>query len=505
MGVTRAAFDAASGRLTVKEHLNSSNGLSSDKVFLMGEDAHGNLWVGSGMGVDRVTGSQVEHFSQGDGLVNDDTNSMSFLADPNGDVWVGTSLGLARFDASAYKGAPEPPATAILGFRMGGQEFFTLPQHPVSVPHQSNTFEVSFAGLSFIRGGDVKHQVRLVGLEPEWRLTDDRTQRYPALAPGWYTFEVRARVGMGPWGPVSRIVFQVRPAWWQAWWFRGLLALGASCLVLLVIRWRLAALEARNHQLEEMVTRRTFEVQTKAQELERVNEALRNQSLTDPLTGLRNRRFLGVCMPEDVARVNRVHRDVNRGAESRVHLNIDLVFIMVDIDHFKSVNDQHGHGAGDRVLQQMAEILRQATRETDTVVRWGGEEFLVVARNAARRDSVILAERIRSLVEAHPFDLGDGKVLRRTCSVGFTFFPFLCAVPELFNWEQAIDLADHCLYAAKHGGRNAWVGVYPREDADPEDLRQRLPMEIEELVESGRLTAVHHERPGFRLAWEIRP
>lgn len=506
MGLSLAEYDSAKGQLSVKEHLDTSTGLASDKVFLMGEDAKGNLWVGSGMGVDLVTpGRKVEHFSFADGLVNDDTNSMSFLADPNGDVWIGTSQGLARFDAHAYKGVPAPPVAAILSFKLGAQRFVNPSERLLQVPHGANTFEVAFSGLSYIREGSVKHQVRLVGLEPEWRLTENRSARYPALAPGQYAFEVRAGIGQGEWGPVSRIAFEVLPAWWQTWWFRTLLALTGLGLVFGVIRWRVIALHRRNQWLEATVVLRTREVQAKAVELEQANEALRNQSLTDPLTGLRNRRFLGVCMPEDVAQVHRVHRDVNQNEHTRVHLNIDLIFLMVDVDHFKTVNDQYGHAAGDRVLQQMAEVLRQATRDSDTVVRWGGEEFLVVARSAARKDATILAERIRSLVAGHAFDLGGGQVLNRTCSVGFAYYPFLCTVPDLFLWEQVIDLADHCLYAAKRGGRNAWVGIFAAAGTDPERLKADLPMNLGALIEAGAVQAVHSGPADFVLNWDIKP
>jgi diguanylate cyclase (GGDEF)-like protein len=159
-----------------------------------------------------------------------------------------------------------------------------------------------------------------------------------------------------------------------------------------------------------------------------------------------------------------------------------MIFIMVDLDHFKDVNDRYGHAAGDLVLQEVAQILKLATRDSDTIVRWGGEEFLVVARNAARGEATILMERIRNSVADHVFRLEDGREIRCTCSMGFTFYPFVHGQPELLPWERLLDLADHCLYAAKRGGRNAWVGLYPAEDADPELLRERIPAGLGELI-----------------------
>jgi diguanylate cyclase (GGDEF)-like protein len=205
-----------------------------------------------------------------------------------------------------------------------------------------------------------------------------------------------------------------------------------------------------------------------------------------------------------VAQVQRVHRDVITSPNDRFRLNIDLVFLMVDIDHFKFVNDQHGHAAGDQVLQQVAEILRKATRDSDTVVRWGGEEFLVVARNAARRESGILAERIRSQMAEHPFLLEDGTILHRTCSIGFTFFPFMSENPNLLLWEQVLDIADHCLFAAKRGGRNAWVGLFPTDVSDAARLKAALPREIPMLLEAGDVIVATSLEDSSLLDWDMK-
>jgi len=343
------------------------------------------------------------------------------------------------------------------------------------MPSRSGTFEAEFAGLTFVKGSQINYQTRMDGLEPDWHATETREVRYSALAPGSYRFEVRARIGRGEWSEPATLAFQVYPAWWQTWWVKLLEGLGVLGLGGLGAWWRVASLQRRNRLLEDMVAERTLE-------LAQANEQLKNQSLTDPLTGLKNRRFLGMCMPDDVAQLNRVHHTALKLGDKRLAVNIDMIFIMVDLDHFKDVNDRYGHAAGDLVLQEVAQLLRLATRDTDTIVRWGGEEFLVVARNAARADAIGLMERIRQQVAAHAFRLEDGREIHCTCSMGFTFYPFVHGQPELLPWERLVDLADHCLYAAKRGGRNAWVGLYPAADADWELLKARLPSGIGELI-----------------------
>ncbi len=365
-GLSRIRY--ADGRITVTDLTRPGGALDAQKVYMLGEDRTGRIWVGTGQGVFCLAGDAEDHFGSEDGLVGEDVNNMTFLEDRAGNVWIGTLSGLARFDPSVEPPSPPPPATAIIATTLGARSWDGPPPGRLRLSHRENVLEVRYAGLSFLRENAIQSQTRLVGLEPEWRATRAREIRIPALPPGSYRFEVRSRIGTGPWGEPSGFDFEIAPAWWQTWWFRTLAVLALGGLVALGVRLRLRNLRIRTRRLEALVAERT-------QELQVANEALRNQSLTDPLTGLRNRRFLGVCMPDDVAMVNRSHRNITMGKGDRNSLNIDLVFLMVDVDHFKTVNDQYGHHAGDEVLQQLATILRDATRDSDTVVRWGGEEF----------------------------------------------------------------------------------------------------------------------------------
>lgn len=164
-------------------------------------------------------------------------------------------------------------------------------------------------------------------------------------------------------------------------------------------------------------------------------------SVTDALTGLRNRRFVQQTIEADVAgAVRRARTDPDGG----------LVFILLDVDHFKQVNDTHGHKTGDAMLVEMAAVLRACCRASDTIARWGGEEFLVVCRATPPRDGAVLAERIRAAVAGRAF--GGG--LQATCSLGLAALPF---EGRELSWEQAVALADRALYEAKRTGRNRWV------------------------------------------------
>jgi diguanylate cyclase (GGDEF)-like protein len=241
-------------------------------------------------------------------------------------------------------------------------------------------------------------------------------------------------------------------------------------------------------------------------ELEQAYKALEEVSLTDQLTGLRNRRFFLQNVDADVALSLRgydvgQHRELT---ECDLHAAKDLVFFMVDLDHFKEVNDRYGHAAGDSILVQMQERLREVFRESDYVIRWGGEEFLVLARATHRDEAPGVAERMRRAVAERDFELPDGERLSKTCSIGFACFPFLPEQPRLLSWSQVVELADQGLYIAKRSGRNAWAALYSTEAARPEGVFPRLMQQLGQAVTDGEVRLVSNLTGPLVLSGERR-
>ena len=201
-------------------------------------------------------------------------------------------------------------------------------------------------------------------------------------------------------------------------------------------------------------------IQERTEDLEKANQKLENLSQSDPLTGLKNRRFLENTIASDISDTMRKYHDWNRAHHEGALLEKgDLVFFLVDIDHFKKINDTYGHAAGDDVIVQMANCLRDVSRESDYIVRWGGEEFIIVARFMSREEASEMAERIRQTVENKAFDIGEGKTIKVTSSLGFAALPLCPEEPEAYNWHKVVDIADIGLYTAKESGRNGWVGI----------------------------------------------
>lgn len=172
------------------------------------------------------------------------------------------------------------------------------------------------------------------------------------------------------------------------------------------------------------------------QQINRVEELLRELATTDPLTQLRNRRAL---------------MEVIRHEERRLHRGQQVLsFVLADIDHFKPVNDQHGHDIGDQALTAVSQALTEGVRDVDHLARWGGEEFLIVLPDADEARAAQVAERLRELVAGTRVTLPQG-VLALTMSFGVSEI----AAGE--TAEQAISRADAALYAAKHAGRDRVV------------------------------------------------
>ena len=196
---------------------------------------------------------------------------------------------------------------------------------------------------------------------------------------------------------------------------------------------------------------------------------LRAHSERDALTGLANRRQF-----REVMRVRGGERAF-RGA-----------LLMVDVDHFKRVNDHHGHAAGDRVLVEVARRLGAAMRADDLVARWGGEEFLVFAPNVDGAELDQLAERVRVAMNQAPVVLDNGTAIEITVSIGYAAFP-LPASHVPVTWEQAVNLADLSLYTAKNHGRNCAVGIVRTTAVTSEALRE-VEADIAQARDDGRVT-----------------
>lgn len=431
-----------------------ADGLPSLDVYMLGADHEGNVWAGGAYGLTEFLRSgHTMRFTRADGLIWNDLSEEGFFAEEDGTLLFGTSGGLARYDpVSADERVELPPRVVITSAMLGSQD--RISERDPQAPRDDNTFRVEFAALTYRDPQSVRCSYRLAGLETDSNETLGREARYPALPPGNYTFSVSCRSARGTLSFPAEFSFTVIPAWWQRWYSRaGFLFLGLFAFYILV-NYRTRKLEKERLRLEQAVAERS-------EALAQVNRELEQMTLTDPLTSARNRRFFQATIGSDVSQAVRAYSTPD---PTRTRRNRDIVFYLIDADHFKEINDRYGHDAGDQMLIDLTTRISSAIRYSDVLVRWGGEEFLVVSRFCERKEAATLAARVLSAVAGEPFKIKNAGVsLSRTCSIGWAAFPWNVDSPVDVSYEEVLALADRAMYKAKNSGRNQAIGALPPE------------------------------------------
>ena len=190
------------------------------------------------------------------------------------------------------------------------------------------------------------------------------------------------------------------------------------------------------------ILRRYLDVAAPVLSSMRLFQLTKEQAVRDPLTRCHNRRFLDEYIQQ--------YELLSQRHEKRVG------FLMIDLDFFKQVNDQYGHQTGDSVLQEIAMVIKDSIRKSDLLVRYGGEEFLVLLLEIDSNTTDVVAEKVRFAVEKHQFELPGGVTLRKTISIGISEYP-----RDADMFYKAIKYADVALYEAKQAGRNRVVRFEP--------------------------------------------
>ncbi len=171
----------------------------------------------------------------------------------------------------------------------------------------------------------------------------------------------------------------------------------------------------------------------------RVSVVRKNQALEDPLTGLKNRRFLVPFMEHETGRLRRSA--------------LSALILIVDIDHFKSVNDRWGHDVGDEALVQFTGTLRRCVRKSDVVARWGGEEFVLICPESSENHVELICSRIRRQLQQTPVRMPGKDSFRLTVSIGAALF---APATSDESWTATLARADRALYRVKRDGRDGW-------------------------------------------------
>ena len=476
-------------------------GFPNNAPFLITEDDHGFLWAAGIRGVERAALAEMRRLARGEVksvatemvlnergdrrsgqqgfCCNGAGNSKGFMDDA-GSLWLPTRDGVVTLDTHGIVKNTVAPTVVIERLQYLNQWHDVRVGQTLTLPKNARDLAFEFTALSFQDPASVELQYRLRGYDRDWRdlmVLSPRATNYTNLPAGAYTFEVRAMNNADVWNIVpTGLSFNIKPYFYETGWFYLLLVLVLAALVYGGSRLQRRAHMRQRALLESQVAERT-------QQLNEANLQLENASQTDPLTGLRNRRYLSNQIPFDLAFYDRERVRIGKS-------NHALLFALVDIDHFKRINDTYGHKAGDVVLQQFSERMTRLVRVGDYVVRWGGEEFLLVFRPVAQQFVAMLGERIRNSIAEQVFDLGDGVQVSITCSIGLSECALFRDEQHQVGWEQMIELADAALYWVKQNGRNGWAALRPTAKTDFTTVIGSLKNGAQTLIDGDRLSII---------------
>lgn len=396
-----------------------------ESSFGAGADTRGNVWIATRP--TRVVLRNPDGTYAREGLSPGAMEGDAMLfngADADGVMWVGSERGLYRVAPLDARAMQRPPAPAIRRVVDGNQHLLfdgavpgPAPAAP-SLKHNFGRVRVEVAPLAYRTR--TEYQYRLDPIDEGWSAWSEQAfLDYTNLGANDYTFRVRTRGAGGPTSDEATWTFSVLAPWYATRWAAALWTL-LGMLALAGIVWlRTRTLRLRARRLQSLVDEQTVLLRDANQELERL-------SLADPLTGVANRRAFDRALSEAWKRA--------------VRHDQSLAILMLDLDHFKVLNDSYGHTAGDECLRMVAQALENAIRGNgdDLVARWGGEEFVILLGDTNHANAVAVADRIRASVEA----------LGITASIG------VAIRAHDVDPTALIDRADRALYAAKHAGRN---------------------------------------------------
>lgn len=491
-----SAVDRAAGTLHF-EQFAAAEGLASE-IYGVVEGAAGELWLSSSRGLFRFEpdSGAVRKFDRKNGLRNQEFNQGARLRSRSGRVLFGGTGGLVGFYPGEVKNNTSPPPIALLAKSrtevisrlLVGQSTPT-----VSLEYLDSFVSFEFVALDFVSPDKNEYRYRLRGFDNVWsEVQGFRRAIYTSLPTGEYTFEVQASNNDGIWNRegVSMQVHVIPPPW-RTWWAYLAYILAVLGLIVWYIRKQNrkhnddAELRAR---LKQLVSERTAALADRNDELESLNQQLADASVTDELTGLYNRRYVDGYIEAEASQMERsLFIDQRSDQDDYQNQPPKVLFLMmVDLDGFKLINDTFGHHAGDRALIEVKNRLTACCRKADVVVRWGGDEFLIIGQALTFDGSKVLAEKLRRSLAESSYNLGNGNIGRLSASIGITAIPFVESKLGFGTWEQMVVIADQCTYLAKSNGRNAWVSIRGTDLLAINDL-QAINNNLAILVEAGKL------------------
>lgn len=427
-------------------------GLQSLAPLAILSDHRGWIWLGTDLGVLAWNGHEWRHLTRESGLMWNDVDQNALTEDQDGSLWIGTSGGLSHLLHPERVFDAQPISISITGVERNGK---TLSGDADLVMRWAKEpLEIQISSPTMRNRSELVFQYQMSGLDSDWINSQNGEAAFYGLPPGDYLFSARAvNQALNAVSETQKIHISVLPPWWRSTW---MITLGAFATLLLLWashRWYEGHLLARSRELEALVAERTREVEASRAQL-------RIQASHDELTGMLNRKAILAALESEMKRA--------------VRDSTTVAVALVDIDHFKQINDVCGHLAGDAALRRFADAVRHVIRSYDHAGRYGGEEFLLVLSRIPLPEIKARLNNLQRAISNISFQCKDNE-FNINCSVGVAVYDLS---NHLCTLESLLSAADQSLYKAKASGRNCvvfsdvcWPGAGAKTNMTP--MRQR--------------------------------
>ena len=439
-------YELTSGKMAM---LGLEQGLPIDKLFQV-VPHNGSFWLSSNRGIIQIDKNHIQQildapasakapvlnyqlYDEGDGMLSAQANggsTPSAVTHNDGSIWFATAKGVstvkpARLQASTQIALP----TIIENIFVDGKPIaLPLEGESVFLPPGVSRLSFHYAGLSFIMPQRLNFQTQLKGFNDKWVNRQHMTgAEYTNLPPGEYTFMVRASYPNAQWQDNQQAVnIVIQSFFWQKPQFKFAVFVLFLMVIFAIYKYRLYHYKKIEIELTNRVEKQTQDLQTQA-------NAFAYQATHDQLTDMPNRRAFDSWLAHNFA----TYKQQNR----------PLAIAILDIDHFKRINDNWSHIIGDKVICTIAELLKNGCQENQHIARWGGEEFTIVFADKTAGEAKIICEALRESIAQHDFSaIGEG--LSVTASFG------LSDSTNVGDYDRLLSRADQALYKAKNSGRN---------------------------------------------------
>jgi len=446
--------------------ISKENGLPLDKIFQIVIDNNNTFWLTSNRGILSIARNEINDviqgksdsinyklFAEGVGLLSSQANGGSTPAatlHKDGSIWVATAKGVSYVNNERLRRMAETIIPVVIEqFDVDGVSY-SLNNADITLPEGASRISIHYAGLGYLMSRHIEYQTQLIGFDKQWQnKMNKKVTEFTNLAPGKYTFNMRAKYPDGQWQEnMATINFTVSPFYWQTIYFKLFIFIIIALCLFIIYQYRVLAIKRNQLKLQTLVEQQTIELQKQS-------ELFLYQANHDQLTGLFNRRAFDEWCYKDFEQARLTHKPIT--------------IAILDIDHFKSVNDQYSHLIGDQVIKKIADILQESINKNAPQVklaRWGGEEFTLLINHDVEK-SYDICELLRVTIKNYDFS-EIAQNLNITVSIGLT------DNNEVAEYDKMLSHADQALYFTKHHGRNQ-VKIYQvNDDETNEKVNKRI-------------------------------